>query len=270
MPPARSPSAAWCFPRPRSWPSRSRCSSSWRATRLSSARSWAGRFARFPRIAPSPPHLHASGRHRGRLGGRGRDAVRRVDRVDSVHRVRVVRHRVRRGHPGRDREHRGDAPGRLARRDAVQSGLGDPLAGDRAVRGVLAHRRRAARATAGAVCPRGWSLRARPRAFATGLWAFPLATAALAMLSLYRESLGLPLSYLSLLTLVLIWTIQATSWNILCGFSGYFSFGQAAYVGPGAYATAVFYGRHGVSFYVTVVLAAGLCALLALAIGEIG
>ena len=87
------------------------------------------------------------------------------------------------------------------------------------------------------------------------------------MLSLYRESLGLPLSYLSLLTLVLIWTIQATSWNILCGFSGYFSFGQAAYVGTGAYATAVFYGRHGVSFYVTVVLAAGLCALLALAIG---
>jgi branched-chain amino acid transport system permease protein len=110
-------------------------------------------------------------------------------------------------------------------------------------------------------------LRAKPRAFATGLWAFPLATAVLAMLSLYRESLGLPLSYLSLLTLVLIWTIQATSWNILCGFSGYFSFGQAAYVGTGAYATAVFYGRHGVSFYVTVVLAAGLCALLALAIG---
>ncbi|HEX8114694.1 MAG TPA: ATP-binding cassette domain-containing protein, partial [Kofleriaceae bacterium] len=87
------------------------------------------------------------------------------------------------------------------------------------------------------------------------------------MLSLYRESLGLPVSYLSLLTLVLVWTIQATSWNILSGFSGYFSFGQAAYVGTGAYATAVLYGRHGVSFYVTVVVAAGLCALLALAVG---
>jgi ABC-type branched-subunit amino acid transport system permease subunit len=87
------------------------------------------------------------------------------------------------------------------------------------------------------------------------------------MLSLYRESLGLPVSYLSLLTLVLVWTIQATSWNILSGFSGYFSFGQAAYVGTGAYATAVLYGRHGVSFYLTVVVAAGLCAVLALAIG---
>jgi branched-chain amino acid transport system permease protein len=87
------------------------------------------------------------------------------------------------------------------------------------------------------------------------------------MLSLYRESLGLQVSYLSLLTLVFIWIIQATSWNILSGFSGYFSFGQAAYVGTGAYATAVFYGRHGMSFYAAVVIAAGLCALLALAIG---
>jgi branched-chain amino acid transport system permease protein len=113
-------------------------------------------------------------------------------------------------------------------------------------------------------------LRAGRSAFATGatgLWAFPLATAGLAVLSLYRESLGLPVSYLSLLTLVLVWTIQATSWTILSGFSGYFSFGQAAYVGTGAYATAVLYGRHGVSFYLTLLVAAGLCALLALAIG---
>jgi branched-chain amino acid transport system permease protein len=110
-------------------------------------------------------------------------------------------------------------------------------------------------------------LKARRITFATGLWAFPLATAGLAVLSLYRETLGLQLSYLSLLTLVLVWIIQATSWNILSGFSGYFSFGQAAYVGTGAYATAVLYGRHGVSFYVTLLVAAALCALLALAIG---
>jgi len=110
-------------------------------------------------------------------------------------------------------------------------------------------------------------LRAGRSAFATGLWAFPLAAAGLAALSLYRESLGLPVAYLSLLTLVLVWTTQAASWNILSGFSGYFSFGQAAYVGTGAYATAVLYGRHGVSFYLTLLVAAGLCAVLALAIG---
>ncbi len=44
------------------------------------------------------------------------------------------------------------------------------------------------------------------------------------------------------------------------GYSGYFSFGQAAYVGIGAYATAVLYGRHGVSFYLTVLVGAALCA----------
>ena len=108
-------------------------------------------------------------------------------------------------------------------------------------------------------------MRASP--FVTGVWAFPLATAGLAVLSLYRESLGLQVSYLSLLTLMLIWIIQATSWNILSGFTGYFSFGQAAYVGTGAYATAFLYGRHGVSFYLALLAAGGLCALLALAIG---
>src|SRR5678816_1293998 len=171
------------------------------------------------------------------------------------------------GHPGRDRKPRRDTPGRPARGSAVQPGLGHPLACHRAIRRVLAHRRRAPRPTAGAVRARGWPLTATRSPFATGLWVFPLAPAGLAMLSLYRESLGLQVSYLSLLTLIFIWIIQATSWNILSGFSGYFSFGQAAYVGTGAYATAVLYGRHGVSFYVTLLVAAGLCALLALTIG---
>ena len=40
-------------------------------------------------------------------------------------------------------------------------------------------------------------------------------------------------------TTILFWIAQATSWNILSGYSGYFSFGQAAFVGVGAYTTAV-------------------------------
>ena len=47
-------------------------------------------------------------------------------------------------------------------------------------------------------------------------------------------------------TTVLFWIAQATSWNLLSGYSGYFSFGQAAYVGIGAYTMAVLTGRHGV------------------------
>jgi branched-chain amino acid transport system permease protein len=105
----------------------------------------------------------------------------------------------------------------------------------------------------------------RPRALA----GFGLALAVLAALSLYRETLGLPLYVLVLLTTVLFWITQATSWNLLSGFSGYFSFGQAAYVGVGAYATAVLHGRHGVPFGLTVLVAAGLCALLGLAVGAL-
>jgi branched-chain amino acid transport system permease protein len=98
---------------------------------------------------------------------------------------------------------------------------------------------------------------------------FPAAVALLAVLSLYRVTLGVPLAYLVLLTSILFWVTQATSWNILSGYSGYFSFGQAAYVGVGAYSTAVLFGRHGVNFYLTVLVAAALSALLALAIGAL-
>ncbi|WP_395104146.1 ATP-binding cassette domain-containing protein [Actinomadura sp. SCN-SB] len=100
-----------------------------------------------------------------------------------------------------------------------------------------------------------------------GLWAFPLAFVALATLSLYRETIGFPLFYLTLLTTILFWTAQATSWNILSGYSGYFSFGQAAYVGLGAYTTAVLSGRHQVSFSLTLLVSAVLSAVLALVVG---
>lgn len=100
-----------------------------------------------------------------------------------------------------------------------------------------------------------------------GAWAFPVAFVALATLSLYRETIGLPVFYLTLLTTILFWASQATSWNILSGYSGYFSFGQAGFVGVGAYTTAVLYGRHQVNFYVTLACAAALCAVLALVVG---
>jgi branched-chain amino acid transport system permease protein len=100
-----------------------------------------------------------------------------------------------------------------------------------------------------------------------GLIGFPVALLLLAILSLYRETLGVPLFYLVLLTAMLFWITQATSWNILSGYSGYFSFGQAAYVGVGAYTTAVLFGRHGFDFYLTILVSAGLSAVLALAIG---
>ena len=93
--------------------------------------------------------------------------------------------------------------------------------------------------------------------------------AAMASLPFVREDLGLTLFYLVLLSSILFWTAQATSWNILSGYSGYFSFGQGALVGLGAYTAAVLSARHGWSFFATIPVAAGLSAVLALAIGGI-
>jgi len=41
--------------------------------------------------------------------------------------------------------------------------------------------------------------------------------------------LGLPSFYESILYLVCHWVVLAVSWNILSGYSGYFSFGHGAF-----------------------------------------
>src|SRR5690606_31564639 len=77
------------------------------------------------------------------------------------------------------------------------------------------------------------------------------------------------LFYLTLLYTMFFWVAQATSWNILSGYSGYFSFGQGAFVGVGVYTTAVLTAKHGWSFYATVPVAALLSALVGLGIGAV-
>jgi branched-chain amino acid transport system permease protein len=89
----------------------------------------------------------------------------------------------------------------------------------------------------------------------------------LAALPFARESFGFPVFYLVFLTGVWFWAAEATSWSILSGYSGYFSFGQGAFVGVGAYSTAVLAGRHEWDYFATLPVAALLSTLLALAIG---
>jgi branched-chain amino acid transport system permease protein len=45
--------------------------------------------------------------------------------------------------------------------------------------------------------------------------------------------------YLLVLTQVLLWAVMSLAWNILCGYSGYFSFGHAVFWGLGAYTVAL-------------------------------
>jgi branched-chain amino acid transport system permease protein len=79
--------------------------------------------------------------------------------------------------------------------------------------------------------------------------------------------LGLPAFYESILYLVCHWAVLALSWNILSGYSGYFSFGHGAFFGIGMYATAVLAGKWNWPFLATLPFAALLPALLGLFLG---
>jgi branched-chain amino acid transport system permease protein len=81
--------------------------------------------------------------------------------------------------------------------------------------------------------------------------------------------LHLPAFYESFLYLVLHWIVLATSWNILSGYSGYFSFGHGAFFGTGVYTTAVLAGKYDVPFLWTLPVAALLASLLGVALGAV-
>ena len=78
-----------------------------------------------------------------------------------------------------------------------------------------------------------------------------------------------PAFYESFLYLVFLWATLATSWNILSGYSGYFSFGHAAFYGAGVYTTATLAGNFGVPFLWTLPAAGLVAAILGVAIGAI-
>ena len=81
--------------------------------------------------------------------------------------------------------------------------------------------------------------------------------------------LGLPPFYESFGYLVLHWCVLALSWNILSGYSGYFSFGHGAFFGVGMYASAGLSANLGWPFLATLPAAAALAALLGLALGAV-
>src|SRR5512132_3222745 len=81
--------------------------------------------------------------------------------------------------------------------------------------------------------------------------------------------LHLPAFYESFLYLVFFWIVLATSWNILSGYSGYFSFGHGAFYGAGVYTTAVLAGRFDVPFLWTLPVAGLVAAMLGVGLGAI-
>lgn len=88
-------------------------------------------------------------------------------------------------------------------------------------------------------------------------------------LLLAAPALGLSAFAESFLYLVFYWTALATSWAILSGFSGYFSFGHGAFFGAGMYTTATLTVTFGVPFLATLPAAGLVAALLGVAIGAV-
>ena len=81
--------------------------------------------------------------------------------------------------------------------------------------------------------------------------------------------IGLPAFYESFLYLICHWTILALSWNILSGYSGYFSFGHGAFFGIGLYTSAGLSANLNWPFLLTLPVAALMAALLGLALGAV-
>lgn len=81
--------------------------------------------------------------------------------------------------------------------------------------------------------------------------------------------IGVSAFYESFLYLLFHWVILAVSWNILSGYTGYFSFGHGAFFGAGIYGTAYLAGTLGWPFLATLPAAVLLAAALGLAIGAI-
>lgn len=84
--------------------------------------------------------------------------------------------------------------------------------------------------------------------------------------------LGVPLvveseSRLNLAILVLLYAALAQAWNILGGFAGQVSLGNAAFFGIGAYTSTVLLERWGISPWLGMVAGALLAALFAVAVG---
>jgi branched-chain amino acid transport system permease protein len=73
--------------------------------------------------------------------------------------------------------------------------------------------------------------------------------------------------YIHLLILVLMWVIIGSCWNLIAGYTGQVSFGQAAFFGIGAYTAGIFHTKLEISAWWGLVFGGWTAILLALIIG---
>jgi len=93
------------------------------------------------------------------------------------------------------------------------------------------------------------------------------AIAVVAALLLIVPATSIAPYYIAFLYLVFYWISMATSWTILSGFAGYWSFGHAAFFGTGVYTAATLATKFDWPFLWTIPAAAALAAALGTGIG---
>lgn len=108
-----------------------------------------------------------------------------------------------------------------------------------------------------------------PAARPSAPWRTPVAIVAAAIALAGVPHLGLPAFYDSLLYLILHWIVLATSWNILSGYTGYFSFGHGAFFGVGLYTSATLLSRWDWPFLWTLPAAALVSCGLGVGLGAV-
>lgn len=96
---------------------------------------------------------------------------------------------------------------------------------------------------------------------------FVVVGTALGLVPNLEEILTFPRFYLIFLFTIFFWVAQASSWNILTGYSGYFSFGQGAFYGVGVYTASVLVGKHGWSFITALPIAGVVAGATGLVLG---
>jgi branched-chain amino acid transport system permease protein len=102
---------------------------------------------------------------------------------------------------------------------------------------------------------------------ARALIGFAVVAVLLALAPNLQESLDLPRFYLIFLFTIFFWISQASSWNILTGYSGYFSFGQGAFFGVGVYTVGVLVVKRGMPFIAALPVAGAAAGLTGLLLG---
>ncbi len=96
---------------------------------------------------------------------------------------------------------------------------------------------------------------------------FAVVAVVLALIPNLQEALDLPRFYVIFLFTTFFWVSQASSWNILTGYSGYFSFGQGAFFGIGVYGASVLSSKQGWSFVSALPVAALMAGVAGLLLG---